>query len=169
MLKDLKEGFIDLALIEGVFVPRIFSCHEITRDKLLVVTSNTSPWREKNKISLKEFMEAPLIVREKGSGNRETMEKHLKRAGLKLDQCNVVAELHSLDAIKAAVVAGRGISVLPRLALKAELHLGTLLGLEIEELPMEQTIHLVYYKCRVQGRLAQAFIKFLRSPQRGFC
>lgn len=166
---DLKEGQIDIAIIEGQDLSGPFIKWELATDRLVVIAPNRKPWAGRTSISIEEFKIQPFIIREAGSGTRQVIEEALASIGIDLSQLNIVVELASVDSIKAAVEAGVGISIMSRLALRKELHTRTLLALELEGLSLEQKIYLAYNRERVQTRLGKAFINFLRSPNRGFC
>jgi DNA-binding transcriptional LysR family regulator len=68
-------------------------------------------------LPLDDLLHEPFVLRERGSGTRQVAETYLREAGVDLDQLRVVAELSGIDAIKAAVAAGLGISIISRSAL----------------------------------------------------
>ncbi|KYH33431.1 selenium metabolism-associated LysR family transcriptional regulator [Neomoorella mulderi] len=169
IINDLKEGRIDIALIEGKDLKGPFVACELAVDQLVIIAPNRKPWTDRTSISIEELKKQPFIIREAGSGTRQVIEEALNSIGLDLSHLNIVVELASVDSIKAAVEAGVGISIMSRLALRKELHTRTLLALELEGLSLEQKIYLAYNRERIQTRLGKAFINFLRSPNRGFC
>jgi DNA-binding transcriptional LysR family regulator len=68
-------------------------------------------------VALDDLLEEPFVLRERGSGTRQVAEVHLRAAGVELERVRVVAELAGSDAIKAAVAAGLGVSIISRSAL----------------------------------------------------
>ncbi|QGP91445.1 HTH-type transcriptional activator CmpR [Neomoorella glycerini] len=169
IINDLKEGRVDIALIEGKDLKGPFVACELAVDQLVIIAPNRKPWTGRTWISIEELKNQPFIIREAGSGTRQVIEETLNSIGIDLSHLNIVVELASVDSIKAAVEAGVGISIMSRLALRKELHTRTLLALELEGLSFEQKIYLAYNRERIQTRLGKAFINFLRSPNRGFC
>lgn len=169
ILHDLKEGHIDIALIEGKDLKGPFVKTELATDELVIIAPNKDPWRERSTLSVEEFKAQPLVMREADSGTRQDIEETLRSVRIEPSQLNIIVELANVDSIKAAVEAGVGISIMSRLALRKELYTKTLLALKLEGITFTQKIYLAYYKERVQGKLAKAFVNFLRSPNRGFC
>lgn len=169
ILEDLKNGTIDVAIVEGEKPDGNLFSSEIGNDEMVVIAPNRKPWDERNILSLDEFLKQPLIMREEGSGTRQMIEKYLSRLGIDKNQLNIVMELSSADSIKAAVEAGHGISIMPKLALKKELYNKTLVALKIENITFFQKIHIAYKHEKAQSNVAKAFIKFMHSPNRGFC
>jgi DNA-binding transcriptional LysR family regulator len=73
-------------------------------------------------------------------------------------------ELGSTEAIKEAVLAGYGISILSRIAIRQELADGRLVEVPIRDLVMERGFYEVYHGRRPLHPNAQAFRDFLRLP-----
>ncbi|MGI9953154.1 selenium metabolism-associated LysR family transcriptional regulator [Moorellaceae bacterium AZ2] len=169
ILHDLKEGHVDIALIEGKDLKGPFVKSELATDELVIIAPNKDPWQGRTTISVEEFKQQPIVMREADSGTRKDIEETLRSLNIDPSQLNVVVELANVDSIKAAVEAGVGISIMSRLALRKELYTKALLALQLEGVSFTQKIYLAYYKERVQTKLAKAFVNFLRSPNRGFC
>ncbi|HBT47407.1 MAG TPA: LysR family transcriptional regulator [Peptococcaceae bacterium] len=169
IMHDLKEGYVDIALIEGKDLKGPFVKWELATDELVIIAPNKDPWRGRSTLTMEEFKVQPLIMREADSGTRQDIEETLRSVKVDPSQLNIIVELANVDSIKAAVEAGVGISIMSRLALRKELYTKTLLALRLEGINFTQKIYLAYYKERVQSKLAKAFVNFLRSPNRGFC
>ena len=73
-----------------------------------------------------KIADAPLILRERGSGTRDVVERALRKAGLELKKLRVVMELDSTEAVKSAVRAGLGVGFVSEWALSREIALGML-------------------------------------------
>jgi LysR family transcriptional regulator, transcriptional activator of the cysJI operon len=96
-----------------------------------------------DEVQLDELSSEPLIVRELGSGTRRVSEEHLQAAGLRLEQLRIAAELTGIEAIKAAVEAGLGVTILSRATLAKELALGTLIRRPLAGVPICRTMFAV--------------------------
>ncbi|MGB9813770.1 MAG: selenium metabolism-associated LysR family transcriptional regulator [Thermovenabulum sp.] len=167
--EELKNGLIDVAVIEGKRPKGEIITEEIATEELLVIAPNNDCWSNKSSITLEEFLKEPLIMREQGSGTREIIKETFESLGIKISDLNVVMELSSIDSIKAAVEAGHGISIMPAIALKKELYNKTLVALKIEGVNIQQKIYVAYKEDKLKNKLAKAFIHFMRLPSRGFC
>ncbi|TYP48402.1 selenium metabolism-associated LysR family transcriptional regulator [Thermosediminibacter litoriperuensis] len=169
ILEELRNGAVDVAIIEGEKPDGNLISSEIASDEMVVIAPNRRPWQGRTSLSPEEFMSQPIIMREEGSGTRQMIEKCLKQAGIDKSRLHIVMELSSADSIKAAVEAGHGISIMPGLAIRKELYNKTLAALKIEGVPLIQKIHVAYKREKVQSSVAKAFIKFMHTPNRGFC
>lgn len=99
------------------------------RDKLALVVPNNREWRDVESITPDSLASKPFLARERGSGTRLAFEKKMGRS---LDELNVVACFGSTNAVKEALRAGLGISVLSILAVKSEIERGELKTVTIE-------------------------------------
>ena len=111
---------------------------------------------EKN-IPLSRIAEEPLILREPGSGIRDTTLREFGRMGL---QPKVRMELGSNEAIKHAVVGGLGLAVLSLHTMSLEGPDGPVALLDVEGFPIMRQWHLVYPKGKELSLVADAFLEF---------
>ena len=93
-----------------------------------------------DKIPLEQITELPLIIREEGSGIRTTLETVLAKNQLELADLNVVMQLNSTNAIISAVASGKGVSFLPKIALRKELHYKICKEVKVEDLMLRHNL-----------------------------
>lgn len=167
ILEELRSDLIDIGIVEGAQPDAAFQADEIHAEEMLVVAPNQKPW-QKQQLSINELLTAPLIMREEGSATRWAVEHVFRQAGIDFGRLNIVLELNSVDSIKAAVEAGHGISILPRIAVKKELYNKALCSLQIESLTIRQHIYVVY-KSKAHRPVTARFIKLMKSAANGFC
>ncbi len=91
--------------------PRI-ETHAYLRDELVLAVPAGHPWAQKKSVALSALAGEPFIIREQGSGTRRIMEERLEKAGFSLAGLNVAAVVGSSDAVRQAVKAGLGTSIL---------------------------------------------------------
>ncbi len=127
-------------------------------NELIAIASPQHPLAKAQRISVKRLAAEPLIVRELGSGTRETTEEALRRSGR---QVYIVMELSSNGAIKRAVARGLGITILSRYAVALELKLGLLVELPVAGFPLRRQWHLVYPRDKRLGPVDEAFLAFV--------
>jgi molybdate transport repressor ModE-like protein len=87
------------------------------KDELVVITPANHLLAKKRSLRIKELANYPFIIREEGSNTRQTYEEILEKKGIKL---NIALELGSTEAIKEAVSAGLGISIVSPLCIQSE-------------------------------------------------
>ncbi len=107
------DGEADLGVIGEVPRPLDATVAPFAQDELVVVAAPSHPLSTAVRLDGETLAAHPLIVRERGSSTRATLERGLSRAGLTLQ---VLYELASTEAILQAVAAGLGASVVSALA-----------------------------------------------------
>lgn len=124
---------------------------------LVVVAPKDHPLARESSIPLSRLAEEPFIVREVGSGIRDASLKLFAEA-----DCtpNVRMELGSNEAIKHAVFAGLGVSVLSLHSLTFEGAEGPFEILDVQGFPIQRNWYLVHRKDKELSRIAAEFIDF---------
>lgn len=129
-------------------------------NELIAIASPRHQLAGRKRVTLAELAAEPFIIREPGSGTRETTEEALQEAGLSY---NPVMEVASNGAIKRAVARDLGVSILSRYATQLELELGNLVELDIEGFPLRRQWHLFYPRDRRLGPVEEAFLRFVEE------
>jgi DNA-binding transcriptional LysR family regulator len=106
------------------------------------------------------FKNLPLIFREKGSGTRQTMENFIQRNELTVLR---KLELTSNEAVKQALLAGLGYSIMPLIGIKNELQSGDLKIIPVEGLPVRTTWSLIWMKGKKHSPVSIAFLRHLEK------
>ena len=96
---------------------------------------------------------------------RKEMEKNLEGKGISLDGLNVAGYFSSTDAVKQAVKAGMGVSILSRFSVQEELKYGTLKEVKVAGLEMKRNFYLLTHRKRSLPLLYSVFPENLKiSP-----
>ncbi|MCY0878918.1 MAG: LysR family transcriptional regulator [Firmicutes bacterium] len=136
--EDIDVGLIEAPIHDAKIVMRPF-----LEDRLKVVVSRDHPWARLSSVALEDFLAAPLIVREPGSGTRMVLEEALRQIGVPFSQLDIRFVLGTTQAIKAMIAQNMGISVLsPYTILPHEQHLFHLLP--IRELALPRSLSLIH-------------------------
>ena len=122
LLKKLDNGTIDFAFVEGYFPKDDYDYITWKKEKLIPVCSYHHPLLEKNQITLTDLFSIPLILREKGSGTRDTLEHFLACENISVDDFDTTIEVGGVEAIKTLVKLGTGITFLYESAFIHEYH-----------------------------------------------
>ncbi|HKP86794.1 MAG TPA: selenium metabolism-associated LysR family transcriptional regulator [Blastocatellia bacterium] len=128
-------------------------------DELVLVAPNDGEWRAVESVSLKDLSLKPLLVREAGSGTRLIFEQRVGRAS---GEFNVAGYFGSTGAIKEAIRAGLGVSVLSNLAVKSEIESGVFKAISIKGLdPLSRDFFVVLNKHLTLSPIAEEFLNFV--------
>jgi DNA-binding transcriptional LysR family regulator len=135
----VSAGDCDLGFIESPSAPRGLASSIVRDDELLVVAAPGHPLARRGEpVTAADLLATTLVVREPGSGTREVLE----RAVGSLDEADTLA-LDSNAAVKIAVAAGAGATVISRLAVGAELTSGSLVRIRTADLDLRRQLRLI--------------------------
>ena len=127
-------------------------------DNQLHLISNSDRALKKSKLSPKDLSNIPLIFRENGSATRMVMEQFLKKHDIRPEKS---MELVSNEAVKQAVNAGLGVSIMPLIGLRNELKIGSLKIVPMKHLPIITKWNLTYTKGKRLTPAAQELLNFI--------
>lgn len=143
MLAALAARRIQMAMIEGPGMRKDMHIEPFMEDQMVLVVPASHEWAD-HEISLERLQNAPLLMREFGSGSRRVVELALAKAGLKKKDIQVTMELDSTEGLLSAVEAGLGITFVSRWAVRNQLALGTLRLARIKGLHLSRMFSLAY-------------------------
>jgi LysR family transcriptional regulator, transcriptional activator of the cysJI operon len=115
--EGVANGRFGLGLIEGPPLRRDLKVERWFDDELLLVVPRGHEWAELGVIPAEKLLEAPLVMRERGSGSRHVVEHGLQKAGLRLSSLRIVMELDSTEAILSCIESGLGVGFVSEWAL----------------------------------------------------
>lgn len=139
----VRAGDVDLGFVESPTVPAELSARRVAVDRLAVVVPPDHPWvRRRRPLTAADLAQTPLVVREHGSGTRETLERALRRA--KVGEVRPAAEFGSTTAVRSAVADGAGPAVLSVLAIDADLTDGRLVEVAVAGLDLRRQLRAVW-------------------------
>ncbi|WHY58941.1 LysR family transcriptional regulator [Peribacillus simplex] len=161
VLEDLSNDVIDLALVEGLVENGDFIVDKFAEDELILVCPSDHPWKDRKEIQLEELGNERMIWRESISGTRLIVENMLREHGV-LEKIDSYMEIGSTQAIKSAVEAGLGISILPRLTVARELEQGFLREVDISRIDITRNLWLVRKNKRFNKIGVSKFVNFLQ-------
>jgi DNA-binding transcriptional LysR family regulator len=143
MLGALIARHIQLALIEGPALRKDIHVEPFMEDHMVLVVPASHEWAD-NEIDVSMLKEAPLLMREFGSGSRRVVENALAKAGVKKKELNTSMELDSTEGLLSAVEAGLGVTFVSRWAVRNQLALGTLKLTRVRGLKLSRMFSIAY-------------------------
>ena len=161
VVDSLENNEVDFALVS--ILPNTFNIEklDLLQNKLYLVGSTEIKFKKATSMN-EIFKELPLIFREKGSGTRQTMESFFERNNLSVLK---KMELTSNEAVKQALLAGLGYSIMPLIGIKNELHNNELQIISIKGLPIKTTWSLIWLKGKKHSPVAKSFLEFLKKEK----
>ena len=154
--QKLLNNELDLALIEGPIPYSQLVSLPFSSYSLLFLCSPGHPCALRSMLTLEALQRERLLVREKGSAIRDTLDSAFTLAGLSLTPA--WTSVNSQALIQAAK-ASLGITVLPDILVKEEIKKGELIPLETGELSLQNVNHIVYHKDKYIPEAMKLFIE----------
>ena len=144
VLELVRNGKADIGFIETPHLPADLVTAHLRDDEMLVVTAPGHPWaRRRRPLPLAEIAATPLVMREAGSGTRDTLTDHLAAQVPPL-HARIAMELGTSAAVRSAIAMGVGPGVLSRLAVRDDLVLGRLVAIEVAGPPLRRRLTAVW-------------------------
>ncbi len=128
------------------------------KDELIVIVPGNKSWAKRDSISADDLLGEKFIISRSGSGTRAIIEERLKAAGVVLRN---TMEFGNTEAIKKAVEAGLGISIISKSAVAREVQLGVLKSLPLSGIDLKRDFYLIYRKDKYISELIKTFLEFV--------
>lgn len=150
------DGAVELGFVEGTVQDPRLLITQVASDQLVLVVGPEHPWAQRDQIAPQELADTPWVLREPGSGTRAAFESLLELHGLALPSIQVAMELPSNEAVRAAVEAGGGATVISAAVAADGLEAG-LLHLVRFDTP-ERAYQVLRHRDRPQSNAAAALL-----------
>ena len=153
---------LDFALIEGSSHNPSFICEEYMEDHLTVICPANGQFQPGQEISIHEFCQQNFLLREHGSGTRETFENTIAAAGFSIEP---IWEAVSTTALVKAVISGIGISILPHRMIADAIQQGQVIAVTVKGLEFKRKFNIIYHQKKFLTAAARSFIELCRSQK----
>ncbi len=157
----VENNVIDLGIVEASVNNKNLQVDVCRMDQLVAIVPPTHPLASLNAITPQQLLPYPFICREEGSGTREVINEflHEHMAGEDLKIC---LELGSPEAIKGAVEAGMGVSIMSHSTVAKELKLGSLAAVPLDP-ALERPFSFVHQRHKFKARAMEELLAFAKS------
>jgi DNA-binding transcriptional LysR family regulator len=152
---------VELALVGSPIMDNRLAIHPFLRDELVVIVPPDRPWTGRTTIALEEMWSHTLLMREPGSALQASLREILRLHEVEPEH---TITLGNLEAIKRSVEAGLGISIVPEIAVRREVQVGTLQALTITNQLDERSFNYIYRHDRVLSPPARIFAALVEKP-----
>lgn len=145
LLRELEEGSIDFALVEGNFPGGIYHHELYSRQRYIAVCAASNPL-SKGTYTIDRLLNKRLVIREAGSGTRNIMERYLEMKGLGVEDFAAKVETGNIGLIKQLVASGCGITFLYQTAVEKELKDGSLCEISLSDMEITHDFTFIWRK-----------------------
>jgi len=158
----VENNTIDLGVVEAPVANRNLVVEMCRADHLVAIVPPGHVEAEKESVSYVDLVKYPFICREEGSGTREVINEYLGKFNEGNEGLQITMELGSPEAVKGAVEAGMGISVISRATIQKELKLGTLVAINLDP-PLQRPFSFVHQKQKFRARVMDELLEFAQA------
>jgi len=166
-IEAVLNGDLHIGIVGARTADPHLEAHPFLKDELVVAVPPGHAWAQKKNISVNALAGEPFILREKGSGTRRIMEERLGKAGFSPTDLNPVAIMGSSDAVRQAVKAGLGVSILSIRAIRDDIQANRLVAVRVKGVPFVRSFSIILLKGKSRSLLCKAFLDFLLSGGAG--
>lgn len=156
----LLSGDADLGVAGRLWDDDLLESEPFIENELACFSAPSHPLASRKQLEPRDLLDGPLLLREPGSGTRESAEEILRANGV---DPQPAMQMASNGALKRAVTKGLGVTVLSTYAVRLELELNLLHRLDVKGFPVRRMWHVIWARERILSPAAQAFRRHLHS------
>jgi DNA-binding transcriptional LysR family regulator len=165
IIEHVLDWRLDVGFVEGdaAYLSSQLKIRFFARDHLVLVLSPHHPWRHMQTIKPQHLQKGVLIVREQGSGIRESIDKAFTPL---VGPIQPLMTLTDNETIKQMVISGVGVAIVSLFSVQRELLRGDLVQLAIVDVDIHPQLSLIQRADKQLSQAARTFTQFLHpSPQ----
>ena len=158
----VENNTIDLGVVEAPVGNKNLVVEECKPDHLVAIVPPGHPEADREFLTYKDLVKYPFICRVEGSGPREVINEYLTSVSNGPDDLKISMELGSPEAVKGAVEANMGISVVSMVTIQKELKLGTLVAINLKP-SLDRPFTFVHQKQKFRVRVMEELLEFAQN------
>lgn len=159
VIQSLEDNEVDFSMVSTLPAHMNIEKLALMENSLYLVAN--AQFRH-NTMKPSQLAQFPLIFRENGSATRQAMELFLKDKQVRPSKR---LEMTSNEAVKQAVIAGLGISIMPLIGLRHELKSGQLRIIPLSGLPIRTSWHLIWQSGKRLSPVAEAYLDYIQKEK----
>ncbi len=163
VLEALQLQNINIGIIEGPGKAKNIEYLPFISDKVVAVCNSRSSLAKKKNHQLKDLVNIPLVLREKGSGTLAALTQSLERHKMKIGDLKVKVRLGGTEALKNFLLEADCLGFLPQRAIIRELNNKELTELHITGLDISRNFYFIQRRGETANELNKYFIQFAKS------
>lgn len=167
IVNRVLDGEIEIGVVGAQLSHENLDYRPMVEDEMVLIAPPDHPLARAGTLqNVRDLTQTLFIIREKGSGTRTTMLAALKNHGLEPEDLNVIAEMGSTEAVRQAVKAGLGVSILSRIAVADDIKFNLIKDIKVPGLNLKRLFYIVIHKKRTRSPLCQVFLEYMEKDKR---
>ncbi|NLM13870.1 MAG: LysR family transcriptional regulator [Epulopiscium sp.] len=167
VLNMLMEGKILFAIVEGLFNKAEYETKLYKMANFILVASVNDPIVSKKEICLNDLKNHTIIIREKGSGSREVLERGLFDRNYTLDSFKKIIEVGNVNVAKELIKNRVGLGFMYEDAVKDEIRKGELMEVKLKDFALRREFNFVCMKNEIAKEEGKKFWDYLSKKEFG--
>lgn len=163
VVRGVGDGTYEVGMVGARFEAGRVRYDRYAQDELVLAVPVSHPWAGRGTVPLRDLVDQPIIMREKGSGTRKVMEKVLAEHAMGRGRLRVVLEVTSNEAVRQAMKAGAGVAVISQRAVQDDIRYGVVAAVRFRGIRMLRDFFVVTHRTRSRSPLGNAFTTLLRA------
>ena len=166
IIDELQHEKFDIGLIGMPCDNETLTCVPFYQDHMIIITPVNEYFLSLKHSSgdcVETLLQSPVILRERGSGSKKTVDTFFDSIGLKEDDLHVVARINDQESIKNLVAGGLGISFISEKAAQNFIDSKRLLRFDLPEQVAGRYLYIIYHKNYILKPYIQEFVNFIRK------
>ena len=155
----VENNTVDVGIVESPVTNKNLAVEVCWHDELMFICQPSHAMAKKTGITPQEIVTLPFLCREEGSGTREVINEYLEDNKVSAHDLNLCMEFGSPEAIKSAVEAGLGVSIVSRATVGKELKLKTLVAIPLNPV-LKRPFSFVHQRQKFRLRAVEEFMNF---------
>lgn len=161
VIESLENNEVDFSLVSVLPESLAIDYVKLMQNKLFLVTNRNMQF-DKSSYNNSVFEKLAMIYREQGSATRLVMERFIQENKIPVQK---KMELTSNEAVKQAVIAGLGSSIMPLIGIKNELGTGELQIIPVKKFPIKTHWYLIWLKNKKFSSAASSYLTYIRQEK----
>ena len=166
VLEGLSDGIFDVGLIGMESEKESITCEPFCEDRMVLITPVNERFlamQRQNISALEVLQQEPVILRERGSGSKKSVDRFLEQMGIHDDQLNITARVNDPEAIKNLVAQGLGVSIISQRAALNFIREKRLLAFDLPANTNSRQLYLAYRTEHGSHGTIQEFVDFVKK------
>ena len=166
VLEGLTDGVFDVGLIGMETEKEAVTCEPFCEDRMVLITPVTEHFlkmQRQQMAAVDILRQEAVILRERGSGSKKSVDRFLEQMGIDDEQLNITARVNDPEAIKNLVARGLGVSIISQRAAQNFIREKRLLAFDLPEFTNSRKLYLAYRTEHGESTHIQEFVEFVKQ------
>jgi len=165
---NIANDICEIGFVYGKPENKIFNSEKVGTDKIVLVASED--YKIQKEITIQDLIKHPLIVLKEETKIEEKLKQNIEELGYKFEELNILFNLDSIEAVKASVLKGYGISFLPYMSIKKELYRKQVKILDFLDFNLDYDVYLVTKNGEHINTSTNEFVRYFKKiGMNSFC